>query len=274
MAAGTPSLESLLAEEGWVRAIAWSLLSDPDSVDEVVQQTWIAAWRRPPGRPGSVRAWLASVARNFALRAGRGEGRRATREHTVARPEAGVPSPAEIVEREATRRRVVEAVLALEDPYRSAVLLRYFEDLPPKEIARRLGVPDATARTHLRRGLDRLRERLDRENGGDPRAWGIALIPLAGPPDAGAGAAALAGGGLAMSGLVKVSAGAAAVVLTAAATFWATRGPGTPPAPAPPARQDPPVARVDAPARTGPSAGSPAAADPGAPARHAPPPPP
>jgi RNA polymerase sigma-70 factor (ECF subfamily) len=64
------------------------------------------------------------------------------------------------------RRRLVAALLALEEPYRAALLLRYFEDLSVPEVALRLGVPLETARTRLRRGLARLRERLDQERRG------------------------------------------------------------------------------------------------------------
>jgi hypothetical protein len=90
-----------------------------------------------------------------------------------------VPSTAEILAREESRARVVEALRALEEPYRSTLLLRYFEDLPPRAIARREGVPVETVRTRIKRGLECLRARLDREYGGDRGAWGAALLPLA-----------------------------------------------------------------------------------------------
>ena len=93
--------------------------------------------------------------------------------HTQARPDA-VPSAEDIFQRESARKSLVEAVFALEDPYRSALILRYFEDLPPREVARRLGVPVETARTRIKRGLEMLRVRLDREHGSDRSAWCIA----------------------------------------------------------------------------------------------------
>src|SRR5207249_297812 len=104
--------------------------------------------------------------------------RRARRETESARGEP-LPSVAEIAEREESRRRLVEAVLCLEEPSRSAVLLRYYEDLPLAAVAARLGVPVDTAKTRVRRGLARLRERMDAEHRGDRRAWAVALAPLA-----------------------------------------------------------------------------------------------
>lgn len=38
----------------------------------------------------------------------------------------------EAVERAELRKMLVEAVLGLEAPYRDAVILRYFESLPPR----------------------------------------------------------------------------------------------------------------------------------------------
>jgi DNA-directed RNA polymerase specialized sigma24 family protein len=41
------------------------------------------------------------------------------------------------------------AVLALRDPYRSAILLRFCEDVAPSAIAERLGIPVETVKTRL-----------------------------------------------------------------------------------------------------------------------------
>jgi RNA polymerase sigma-70 factor (ECF subfamily) len=101
------------------------------------------------------------VLRNFARQERRSSARREAREHDVARREE-LPSAREIVARAELQRRIAGAVMELDEPYRSAVLLRYFEDLPPREIAKRLGVPVATVRTRLARALEQLRERFDR----------------------------------------------------------------------------------------------------------------
>lgn len=173
----------LLRHADFVRAVARRLVLGEAQVDDVVQQTWLAALEHPPRRRGRLRAWLGAVARNFALRAAREARRRAHRERVAARHEAA-PSAAETVAELAAHRRVVDAVLALDEPYRTAVLLRFYHGLPPREIARRTGVPGATARTRLHRALGLLRARLDGEHGGDRRAWCLALLPLARPPSA------------------------------------------------------------------------------------------
>ena len=86
----------------------------------------------------------------------------------------------------------------LEEPYRSAILYRYFQNLPPREIAQRLEVSPAAVEGRLRRGLDQLRARLDHEFGGRAH-WSAALLPLLGVGPAGvvgAGSVATAGGGM------------------------------------------------------------------------------
>jgi RNA polymerase sigma factor (sigma-70 family) len=170
--------EELLDHADFVRDLARSLIGDEHRSADVSQQACLAALERPPlDRP--LGAWLNRVTHNLASRLFRGEGRRLRREEIVARPER-VPSTADVVEREEIRRRVVEMVLKLEEPYRSAVLLRYYENLSHQEAATRLEVPLETFRTHLKRGLARLREKLDRGKSGDRRQWVSSLLPLTG----------------------------------------------------------------------------------------------
>ena len=49
----------------------------------------------------------------------------------------------------------------LSEPFRTTLLLRYYEGLAPNEIATRLGVPSATIRKRNQLALDKLRKRLD-----------------------------------------------------------------------------------------------------------------
>ncbi|MCI0586836.1 MAG: sigma-70 family RNA polymerase sigma factor [Planctomycetes bacterium] len=213
--------ETLLTHGDFVRALARALL-DEHRAEDVVQQTWLAALERPPRAPGRLRAWLAIVAKNFAARAARSEDRRVRREQAAARPER-VPSTAEVFEREAARRRVVEAVVALAEPYRSAVLLRYFENLPPREIAARLDVPVATVQTRLKRALAQLRARLDRDHGGDGRTWALVLAPLAAPAAAEGAVGGAVAGVLAMKTGTKVA--AAVLLLGGSAVLWVASEP-------------------------------------------------
>jgi RNA polymerase sigma factor (sigma-70 family) len=171
-----PTIETLLAEREWVRNLARVLAGNGPDADDLEQEAWVAALRSPPERPGPVRGWLATVLRRRCLDAGRAAARRAAREAAAARPEA-LPSAAESVARAESLRRVVEAVLSLEEPGRSTVILRYFDGLGPRAIADRTGVPLETVRTRLRRALLELRERLG-EDARRRRAW-LLLLPAA-----------------------------------------------------------------------------------------------
>jgi RNA polymerase sigma-70 factor (ECF subfamily) len=199
------SPESLLSHAGFVRALARTLLQDEHRAEDVVQDTWVAALTRK-GEVRSLRSWLAGVVRNLVYKVHRSEGRRARREEAVARP-IEAPSPAEIVERERQRWRVVDAVLSLRKPYRTTLILRYFEELPPREIARRCDVPVETVRTRHRRGIELVREKLVRDHGGDRRAFAIALLPLAGRPRVAPALAVKACVGAGVAAVVLVSVG-------------------------------------------------------------------
>ncbi len=217
--------ETLLAHGAWVRALARRLVRDSAEADDVVQEAWLAALRRPPREGASVRAWLARVVRNAALQKARSEGGRAARERRTAREEA-LPSPDELLERVELQRLVVDEVVRLDEPYRSAVLLRYFEGLDAAEIARREGVPAATVRSRVKRGLDALRERLDARYGGERRAWALALAPLALPPRGAAltsTSTTLVTGASIMSIATKIALAAGAIALATAAVVMSTR---------------------------------------------------
>src|SRR5262249_30885373 len=153
------------------------------------QETYVAALERPPRRPGPLTGWLAGVVRHLAWKSRRSDARRAFHEQRAAAPDP-VPSAATILAREEARRRVVKAVLELEEPYRSTVLLRHFQQMTPAAIAKHFGVPVETVRTRLKRALERLRLELDREYGGDRGTWCVALLPFAKAAPAGLLAAA------------------------------------------------------------------------------------
>ncbi len=213
--------EALLAHRDFVRALVLRLVGEPHAADDVVQETWLAALQNAPARPRSLRAWLARVARNLALRHARREVRLRQRARKAPQPDAP-RDPAGALERVHAEHAVVAALLELDEPYRTTLLLRYYDDLAPREVAARLGVPAATVRTRLKRGLDTLRARLDQQHGGPDggrRAWALPLIPLLIPIAAVKGAAATTGGIVLMTGKGKALA-AAALLLAALLGFW------------------------------------------------------
>jgi RNA polymerase sigma-70 factor (ECF subfamily) len=216
--------EDLLSHAAWMRTLARSLVRDDASADDIVQETFVAVAERAPERPRVVGAWLRGVVSNLVRRSRRTAERARRREERVARPERDVATPADLLERAELQREVVDEVIALAEPYRTAILLRYFDDLSAADIARREDIPVATVRTRLQRGLEKLRRSLDRRHGGDRAAWCAVLAPLAGwqagsglgggiPSAAAEGAVECAGAESMAAGASAVSGGTKAIIL-------------------------------------------------------------
>ena len=257
--APTPAvdIETLLAHRDWLRALAMSLVGDESRADDVVQDTWLAALRRPPRDAGASKSWLRAVAKNVVRDRHRVGSRRHGREAAVARSEAA-PDTTDVVARAELQRALTRHVLALEEPYRTTILLRFFDGLQPRAVAVRMGVPAETVRTRVRRGIAQLREALGGEHGrGD--AWRVALVPLIRPlPGPTAGAAGGSARALAKTAAVFGAAAplspaawlAACAVLAALAVALVLTS--EPPAPAetaaaPPAVAPPPAAGEEPP---------------------------
>jgi RNA polymerase sigma-70 factor (ECF subfamily) len=163
MAGGPSSIdpELLLQSQGWAARLARGLVHDASRADDLAQEAWLSLAQHGPRQPGALRAFLAGVVRNLGRAQRRSEERRARREAGAA-PSEALPSAAEMVERAELQQLLVEEVLALSEAERTAILLRYFEGLSAEEVARRSGLPAATVRSRVLRGLARLRERLER----------------------------------------------------------------------------------------------------------------
>src|SRR5262245_44842204 len=62
------SPEHLLGHASFVRHVARALLDHEDRLEDVVQQTWLAALERPPRKTEGLASWLKTVCTNFAFR--------------------------------------------------------------------------------------------------------------------------------------------------------------------------------------------------------------
>ncbi|MEW6743909.1 MAG: RNA polymerase sigma factor [Planctomycetota bacterium] len=168
--------EVLLSHAAWIRRLARGLVVGEDQIDDVTQQAWLKALRHPPREGGNLRAWWRRVVRNIVRDRTLADGSRVMREQAAARKEEQA-SAEDIVQMVELQRRVSGAVLGLKEPYRSVVLLRFYQDLPLGEIARRQNVPLETVRTRLKRALARLRARLLQTAEIDWTAWLAMLTP-------------------------------------------------------------------------------------------------
>ncbi|MFO0980406.1 MAG: sigma-70 family RNA polymerase sigma factor [Planctomycetota bacterium] len=156
-----------------VRLLARHLTRD---ADDLTQDVAVMALSQPASQYVGL-PWLKGVARRLVLVRLRSKRRREQRERRGAVP--AVPaSPAD----DAAHREFLQILTGeaerLREPYRTAVQLRYFAQLEPREIAARLGVPAATARSRVKRGLAQLRARLDHRDG-EREHWCRALAARA-----------------------------------------------------------------------------------------------
>lgn len=176
--------EELLAQLGWLNALARQVAPDPHLADDLTQAACLVALSPAAERPRSVRRWLASVVRNLGRTLRRGERRRARREAGSARVDLA-PSTVELLERAAVHQALVDELLRLEEPYRTTLLLRFIEERSVREVAARTDVPESTVATRTAEGLRRLRVRLSRGRRGGAFAWLPSLFPsLRAPPRA------------------------------------------------------------------------------------------
>lgn len=171
---------SLLTDLRWLRQLAGTLTRDSHLAEDAVQEACAQALSQPEP-PMAPRAWLATVLRNWLARHRRSERARRERETTTAAGQGPRDRDSvTLLERAEIQNRLATAVLRLDEPYRTTVLLRFFEAMPPRRIARQLGVPVATVHSRLQRALQQLRTELDTTAGGRG-SWLASLLPIAIP---------------------------------------------------------------------------------------------
>jgi DNA-directed RNA polymerase specialized sigma24 family protein len=105
----------LLAQVGWIRELAGHMVADSHRAADLAQETYVVGLEAPPRNALSIRVWLRTVMRNLLRQGARGDLRRRAREALVSRAER-TDATDELLERAEMQRRIVEAVLGLEEP--------------------------------------------------------------------------------------------------------------------------------------------------------------
>ena len=142
--------DELLKQSDFVRSLARSLVLDAHRADDVEQDTWLAAFKDPPVIRKSLRSWFSGVIRNLVHVGIRRDSRRI--KHEKAAADSGTYlSPEEIAIREESVQLMSEAVFKLGEPFRTTVLLRFYDGLSIHEIAKRTGSPVGTVKSRLNR---------------------------------------------------------------------------------------------------------------------------
>jgi RNA polymerase sigma-70 factor, ECF subfamily len=167
-----------------VTRTCYRILGDLHEAEDASQEAFVTAYRalgtwRGEGPFG---AWLVRIATRIAVRragrrrpvawidpspvdsdAGAARGRDGVGEGALASALGGAPDPAQMAVRAERAAAIRTAVARLDEPYREVVMLRFFSDLSLAEIAAECDRPLGTVKTHLHRGLLRLRRSLESE---------------------------------------------------------------------------------------------------------------
>lgn len=141
------------------------MLRDRDEARDALQVTFARIWMRAgsydPGR-GTAGAWMAQIARNYAIDLLRKRQRRAEDQpepYSEVADTALGPEGRLIVRDDV--RKLMECLGKLEPKKAEAVRLSYLHGLSYAELAERMGTPLNTIRTWLRRGLAALKDCVD-----------------------------------------------------------------------------------------------------------------
>ena len=147
-------------ESRLIRA-TWRVLGDEQEVNDSLQDALTNIWKHRcqlESHPNPA-AWMLRIALNAAY--DRLRLRKATRaELLTAEIESPAPSVSSIIEQRDMKRTLLAEIARLSPMQAEAMLLRLVEDLPFKDIAEALGCSETTARVHVQRGRERLRDRL------------------------------------------------------------------------------------------------------------------
>src|SRR4051812_16881832 len=129
----------------------------PQLAEEVAQSVFMDLARNAARlKPGTIlTAWLYEVTRRTAINVVRGEARRQLREQIAFEMNAMNANAADWTQIEPL---LDEAMQALDQTDRTAVLLRFFENKSLREVGQTLGTTDDTARKRVNRAIERLRE--------------------------------------------------------------------------------------------------------------------
>jgi RNA polymerase sigma-70 factor (ECF subfamily) len=145
---------------GAVFHLATRLLANRADAEDVTQATFVAAWLGrgtfDPERGGML-GWLLGIARRKAvdrLRLAEREGRVSTAIRALPEPPPD-DSPGRILD----RLVVADELAQLPPDQRRALELAFYDDLTHPQISAVTGLPLGTVKSHIRRGMAKLRER-------------------------------------------------------------------------------------------------------------------
>ncbi len=146
-------------------ALAYRLLGERGSAEDVVQEAFLNVWRQGATydtRRGTVRTWLLTIVHHRAIDQMRSMRSKAGSDTVI---DDAMPLPAkedtwtEVVQG-LEHERVRQAMATLPPEQRQVVDLAYYGGFTHTEIAQRVGIPLGTVKGRMRLALDKLRDLL------------------------------------------------------------------------------------------------------------------
>lgn len=154
--------------QGLVHAVALRTTGHRADAEDLAAEALLRAYRSLADHDPSwlaaltPRPWLLAIVVNTRRNQVRDAARRPRTDGAVV-PERPTPGPTveDLGERRETTEHLAGLLAQLPEAQRTAVVLRHVVDLPLSEVAEVLGCPVGTAKSHVSRGLARLRALID-----------------------------------------------------------------------------------------------------------------
>lgn len=143
--------------------VAYGVLRDPQLAGDVVQEAFVKAWQRLDSltSDASFPAWLCGIVRNLCVDQQR---RRKLPlrgiEEAHAEPDRRHTAPLDQMHQREQGQRIAAALQCLDETTRSAMVLRYYENMTSQQIAELLGISAPAVDMRLMRGRAALKEKL------------------------------------------------------------------------------------------------------------------
>ena len=164
--AGDPVLfrECVERESPRLLAYAFRLTGDGDAAADLVQESWVTAFRKREALTGTgtLSGWLIAICRSLHLSARRSEGKRAERERSGWSAGTG-PEVVRVLEESERKRRIAAALGDLPPQQRDVLTLRLLEDRSTRETAERMGIAEGTVKATLHHAIQRMRALLEEQ---------------------------------------------------------------------------------------------------------------
>lgn len=178
MADGDRALAELYERYGALAySLARAIVGNDADAEEVVLDTFLKVWRDADGFDpdrGSVKAWVATIARSRALDRVRSRKRHTSAlRRSAATTDTGLavslstqPDAEKNLDRTLAREQLGTWLGHLPKEQKEALELAYFRGYSHSEIAAELGAPLGTVKTRIRTALGSLRDRVQPQLGG------------------------------------------------------------------------------------------------------------